>query len=78
MAKKYWCKKIVIQSWERNEWINKPRQELQYDDEEEKLIEVRLDQPHLSLDIAQKIYDVFAKKQWFKKKKKSKNREKKI
>lgn len=33
---------------------------------------------HLSLDIAEQIYDVFAEKHGFKKNKKSKNRDKKI
>jgi hypothetical protein len=54
------------------------RDELQYDEKRKELIEVTTDQPHLSLDIAKKIYDVFAKKQGFKKNKSSKNRDKKI
>ncbi len=78
LAKKYGCKKIVIQSWENNEWLNKNRQELQYNEKEERLKEVEIDKPHLSLDIAKQIYDVFAKKQWFKKNKKTKNRDKEI
>jgi hypothetical protein len=60
VSQKYDCKKIIIQSGENNDWINKPRKELSYDEYHKKTIEVELDQPHLSLDIAQKIYDTFA------------------
>lgn len=78
VAKKYKCKKIVIQSWENNEWIYKMRSELSYDEKRGKTVEVSLDQPHLSLDIAEKIYDTFAMKQWFKQDEKSKNWNKKL
>ena len=78
VSKKYGCKKIVIQSWENNTWINKPRKELSYDDYKKKLVEVELNQPHLSLDIAQKIYDTFAEKEGYEKNKKTKDWEKGI
>ena len=78
LAKKYQCKKIVIQSGENNPWLHIKRLELQYNEDEERLKEVEIDQPHLSLDIAKKIYDTFAEKEGFKKNKKTKNRDKKI
>ncbi len=78
LAKKYQCKKIVIKSWENNQRINENRIELQYDDSKEKLIEVQIDKPHLSLDIAKQIYNVFAKQQKFKRNKQTMNRDKEI
>lgn len=78
LAKKYQCKKIIIKSWENNQRINENRTEMQYDDLKEKLVEVQIDKPHLSLDIAKQIYDVFARKQKFKKNKLTKNRDKEI
>jgi hypothetical protein len=78
VSQKYSCKKIVIQSWENNTWIKKSRKELSYDGYKKKLVEVELDQPHLSLEIAQKIYDTFAEKEGYKWDKKTKDWEKRI
>jgi len=78
LAKKYQCKNIVIQSWEENPRTDELREELQYDEYKWKLVQVTIDQPHLSLDIAKQIYDIFAEKQWFKKNKATKNLDKKI
>jgi len=63
VAKKYGCKKILLQSGEKNKWTETSRLELQFDDEDKTLVETNIDIPHLSLAIAQQIYDTFAKKQ---------------
>lgn len=78
IAKKYQCNKIAIQSWVNNKRIKQKQTELVVDDMTKKRIEVETNQPHLSPDIAKQIYDVFAEKQWFKKNKTTKNRDKKI
>jgi hypothetical protein len=78
LAKKYWCTEIAIQSWENNKRTQKKKSIMEFNEEKWKLVTKETDIPHLSLSIAQKIYDVFAEKKWFTKDNKSHNRYKKI
>ena len=78
IAPKYWFKNIIIQSWENNKWIKEYRKVLEYDDNKRQSTEKNTNIPHLSKDIAKKIYDNFAINHWFKKDKKTKDRQKKI
>lgn len=50
--------KIVLQSWDNNFWTETPREI--YDAENGRTVPVPIDVPHLSREIAHKIYDAFA------------------
>ncbi|MCX6825564.1 MAG: hypothetical protein NTY80_05115 [candidate division SR1 bacterium] len=78
LAKKYQCKKIILQSGENNKWTREKQKELTYNEEEQKQEEIYTDKVHLPLDIAKQIYDTFALKHGFKRNKKSNNWDKKI
>ena len=70
LAGRYNIKKIVIQWWENNRWINEVWKDLEtpyfkYDCLNRRTIPANKWKQHLSVDIAKKIYDVFAEKQWF-------------
>ncbi|GHV24486.1 hypothetical protein FACS1894176_00950 [Bacteroidia bacterium] len=65
MAKKYHCTGIELLSAENNRWTKYPRTELVYDEFEKKTVKKETDIPHLSLTVAQQIYDVFAEKNGF-------------
>lgn len=61
IAKQHWCKWIIIQSWKNNRWTT----EFYTEDSDEDWRKIITDIPHLSQQVAEKIYDVFAKKEWF-------------
>ncbi len=71
-------KKIEIKSAINNEWIETKRSKLDYSSTHNKRIEIETDKLHLSKEIAKKIYDNFARKQWFEQDKKSKDWKKNI
>ena len=70
LTDKYNIKKIIIQWWENNKWINEVWNDLEtpyfkYNCEIWRTIPANKWKKHLSIDIAKKIYDVFAEWQWF-------------
>ena len=67
---KYNIKRIVIQWWENNRWINEVWKDMEtsyftYDCLNRRTISANKWKKHLSVDIAKKIYDVFALSKWF-------------
>ena len=70
LAGRYGIKKIVIQWWENNRWIKEVWKDLEtpyfkYECENIRTIPANKWKKHLSVDIAKKIYDVFALWKWF-------------
>lgn len=70
LAKKYNISKIIIQWWENNRWINETRKDIEtpyfkYYHETIRTIPANKWKKHLSVEIAKKIYDVFALEKWF-------------
>ena len=70
LASRYNIKTIVIQWWENNKWINEVWKDLEtpyfkFDCLNRKTIPANKWKKHLSVDIAKKIYDVFALSKWF-------------
>ena len=70
LAAKYNIKRIVIQWWENNRWINEVWKDLEtsyftYDCLNRRTLPANEWKKHLSVDIAKKIYDVFALSKWF-------------
>ncbi|EKE27548.1 MAG: hypothetical protein ACD_3C00193G0001 [uncultured bacterium (gcode 4)] len=62
-SKNKWYKRIIIQAWKNNAWVHKTR--TQIDTERWRIIEAKTNIPQLSLQVAQKVYDVFALKNDF-------------
>lgn len=73
LCEKYSISWMIIQSWKNNKRIREPRKELQFDDIKRELVEVSTDQKHLSLAIAEHIYDNFARKKGFELDEKTRN-----
>ena len=70
LTTKYNIKRIVIQWWENNRWINEVWEDLvtphfKYDCENRRTIPANKWKKHLSVQIAKKIYDIFALSKWF-------------
>lgn len=62
-AKEIGCSKIVLQSGDNNFWTDVPREV--FDAYEGRTTTVSIDVPHLSSEIAHKIYDAFAQSHGF-------------
>lgn len=75
-CKQYDCRKIVIQSAENNRRAKEKQKILDYDENRERRVSKPTEQTHLSIDIAKRIYDVFAIDHGFIQNTKTKDREK--
>lgn len=64
-TKQTWYRNIIIQSWANNRWIKEKRKIM--DVRNGSSDEIDTDIPHLSLEIAKRIYDIFAQDNWFRK-----------
>lgn len=65
VAQKEWVKNVYILPSEKNKWTETMLTTPVWDEYEHRFKDVPIDVPHLSIKIAQQIYDAFAQKNWY-------------